>query len=159
MRIVVIALTVLASVPWAHATGVDGAGRIVIVPLVVSLADRQSEITITNAGPGGLLIHSLYVGAEGTPLAASMGGVIRPRCAPDEARRRPEAPAPGRRDAHEPLGGSDVSLTRHPHRRVRDRADVARPDRVPARADAQSHGCRAPAQRVSCPYPVSGARR
>jgi hypothetical protein len=76
LRIVVIALTVLASVPWAHATGVDGAGRIVIVPLVVSLADRQSEITITNAGPGGLLIHSLYVGAEGTPLAASMGGVI-----------------------------------------------------------------------------------
>jgi hypothetical protein len=76
LRIVVIALTVLANVPWAHATGVDGAGRVVIVPLVVSLSDRQSEITITNAGPGGILIHSVYVGAEGTMLAASTNGVI-----------------------------------------------------------------------------------
>ena len=35
----------------ARASGVDGAGRIVVVPLVFSGPDRESLITMTNPGP------------------------------------------------------------------------------------------------------------
>ena len=67
------ALGVLSlSVDGAHATGVDGAGRILIVPVVVSSPTRESVITITNAGTEDLRLRGTFVGAEGTTTAASV---------------------------------------------------------------------------------------
>jgi hypothetical protein len=66
----------LSFVDAARATGVDGAGRIVIVPVVVSGDTRESVITITNAGTEDLRMRGTFVGAEGTQTAASVVGPI-----------------------------------------------------------------------------------
>jgi len=55
----------------ALASGVDGAGRIVVVPLAFSGPDRESVITLNNPGPAPLKIATLYVGMDATPLAGS----------------------------------------------------------------------------------------
>src|SRR3954470_18940757 len=52
---------------WAGASGVDGAGRIVVVPLVFNGQDRQSMITLTNGGPEPITLETRYVGADQTP--------------------------------------------------------------------------------------------
>jgi hypothetical protein len=62
----------LSVVDAARATGVDGAGRTVIVPVVVSSNTRESVITITNAGTEPLIMRGTFVGAEGTTTAASV---------------------------------------------------------------------------------------
>ena len=72
----VVILATLAPGPRAGASGVDGAGNIVVVPLVVSGPSGESVVTMTNAGPESLEISSTYVGAEGTPNAASRVGEI-----------------------------------------------------------------------------------
>lgn len=86
-RAVALALTALAAhgpaVP-SQAAGVDGAGRIVVVPLVITGVRRESVVTVTNTGSEDLVVRSLYVGAEGTPRAASVAGPIEcdPRVVP-----------------------------------------------------------------------------
>jgi hypothetical protein len=59
----------LAAGPFAHASGVDGAGRIVVVPLVFNGRDRQSMITLTNGGGEPITLATRYVGADQTPHA------------------------------------------------------------------------------------------
>ncbi|HXU32289.1 MAG TPA: hypothetical protein VN851_17115 [Thermoanaerobaculia bacterium] len=59
----------------ARATSLDGAGRIVIVPYVVSGLDRESMIYFTNPSSLAIRIFGSYVGADGTPMAASAVGV------------------------------------------------------------------------------------
>lgn len=59
----------------AHATSLDGAGRIVVVPYAVSGLDRESTIYLTNPGSFAIKIFGTYVGADGTPMAASSVGV------------------------------------------------------------------------------------
>jgi hypothetical protein len=71
-----LAVLSLSVVDAARATGVDGAGRIVIVPVVVSGDTRESVITITNAGTEDLRMRGTFVGAEGTQTAASVVGPI-----------------------------------------------------------------------------------
>lgn len=73
----VLLLTVLAlsRAPTLRANGVDGAGRIVVIPLVTDGLKRWSLVTLTNPGRETIRIEGLYVGAEGTPLAASRVGV------------------------------------------------------------------------------------
>jgi hypothetical protein len=70
-----------AAVP-AAASGVDGAGRIVIVPLVVTGDRRESLVTLTNTGSELVKVTGLYVGVEGTPRAASIVGPLP--CGPRE---------------------------------------------------------------------------
>jgi len=60
----------------ARASGVDGAGRILIIPLVITGEARESMITLTNTGFEDLRVDGLYVGMEGTSRAASAVGVI-----------------------------------------------------------------------------------
>lgn len=83
-----VALAVLSLAPavTAAAAGVDGAGRIVVVPLVVTGDRRESIVTLTNAGTEDLTVTGLYVGAEGTAKAASVVGTIpcQPRVVPRE---------------------------------------------------------------------------
>jgi hypothetical protein len=55
----------------AQAASLDGAGRIVILPYAVSGQQRESTIYVTNPSTKPLTVHALYVGAEGTPFAAS----------------------------------------------------------------------------------------
>lgn len=62
----------LCGVDAVRATGVDGAGRIVIVPVVVRSDTRESVVTITNAGTEDLRMRGTFVGAEGTTTAASV---------------------------------------------------------------------------------------
>ncbi|HEV7667264.1 MAG TPA: hypothetical protein VGS22_01990 [Thermoanaerobaculia bacterium] len=59
----------------ARATSLDGAGRIVIVPYAVSGMERESTIYLTNLGSLNIRIFGTYVGADGTPMAASSVGV------------------------------------------------------------------------------------
>ena len=65
------ALSLAPAVP-AAAAGVDGAGRVVIIPLVVTGEERESKITLTNTGSEFVRVTGLYVGVEGTPRAASV---------------------------------------------------------------------------------------
>ncbi len=60
----------------ARAASLDGAGRIVILPFAVSGLQRESTIYVTNPSPRPITVHALYVGAEGTPFAASVNGVV-----------------------------------------------------------------------------------
>ena len=60
----------------ARAASLDGAGRIVILPFAVSGLERESTIYVTNPSSRPITVHALYVGAEGTPSAASVNGVI-----------------------------------------------------------------------------------
>src|SRR5688500_6794493 len=62
-----------AIVPPAAANGVDGAGRIVIVPLVMKAPGIESLVTATNTGPQRLVISSTLYPADGT---APTGTVI-----------------------------------------------------------------------------------
>jgi hypothetical protein len=58
------------------ASSLDGAGRLVVLPYAVSGVERESMIYLTN--PSSLKIHidAMYVGAEGTPFAASVAGPL-----------------------------------------------------------------------------------
>lgn len=78
------ALSLAPAVP-AVAAGVDGAGRIVIVPLVVTGDERESLVTLTNAGSEFVRVSGIYVGVEGTVRAASIAGPIP--CDPQEIPR------------------------------------------------------------------------
>ena len=78
------ALSLAPAVP-AAAAGVDGAGRIVIVPLVVTGDQRESLVTLTNAGTEFVRVSGIYVGVEGTTRAASIVGPIP--CDPQEIPR------------------------------------------------------------------------
>src|SRR5688572_22440392 len=78
------ALCLAPAVP-AAAAGVDGAGRIVIVPLVVTGDVRESLVTLTNTGSEFVRVTGLYVGVEGTTRAASIAGPIP--CDPQEIPR------------------------------------------------------------------------
>ncbi|MET0555840.1 MAG: hypothetical protein ABW221_22565 [Vicinamibacteria bacterium] len=78
------ALWLAPAVP-AAAAGVDGAGRIVIVPLVVTGDERESLVTLTNAGSEWVRVSGIYVGVEGTVRAASIAGPIA--CDPQEIPR------------------------------------------------------------------------
>lgn len=49
----------------AAANGVDGAARIVIVPLVMKSPDLESIVTATNTGPERLLLSGTFFGADG----------------------------------------------------------------------------------------------
>ncbi len=60
----------------AAAVDVDGAGNVVIVPLVFSGFERSSSVTVTNAGGGPIDVTADYVGAEGTPKDAAVVGPI-----------------------------------------------------------------------------------
>jgi hypothetical protein len=60
----------------ARAASLDGAGRIVVLPWAVSGLERESTIYVTNPSQRPITVHALYVGAEGTPSAASVNGVI-----------------------------------------------------------------------------------
>jgi hypothetical protein len=71
VRAVLALAALLTAAPWAAASGVDGAGRIVVVPLVFSGPGRESMITITNPTPVPITIQSTYVGVDGTPKAGS----------------------------------------------------------------------------------------
>lgn len=76
----------------AGASGVDGAGHVLVVPLVFAGLERSSLVTITNAGPEGTRVRGTYVGAEGTPLAASQVGPLacpEQALGPDESRTLP----------------------------------------------------------------------
>jgi hypothetical protein len=75
----------LAPAAPAAAAGVDGAGRIVIVPLVVTGDVRESLVTLTNTGSEYVRVTGLYVGVEGTTRAASIAGPIP--CDPQEIPR------------------------------------------------------------------------
>jgi hypothetical protein len=65
------AAATLAGAVGSMASGVDGAGRIVVIPLVVNGPERHSVITLTNAGAEPMRIGVLYVGADGTPAVGS----------------------------------------------------------------------------------------
>jgi hypothetical protein len=75
----------LAPAAPAAAAGVDGAARIVIVPLVVTGDVRESLVTLTNTGSEYVRVTGLYVGVEGTTRAASVAGPIP--CDPQEIPR------------------------------------------------------------------------
>jgi hypothetical protein len=60
----------------AGASGVDGAGETVVVPLAFTGSPRESTFTITNPNPETVRVQSTYVGAEGTVNAASVRGTI-----------------------------------------------------------------------------------
>jgi hypothetical protein len=51
----------------AAASGVDGAARTIVIPLVMNGPDRASSITITNPGRETIEIETLYIPARGTP--------------------------------------------------------------------------------------------
>ena len=61
----------------AAATGVDGAGRLMVVPLAFTGYPRESVVTLTNPNSASIKVASWYVGAEGTPNAASAKGAIQ----------------------------------------------------------------------------------
>lgn len=60
----------------AGASGVDGAGETVVVPLAFTGNARESTFTVTNPNPETVRVQSIYVGAEGTRNAASIRGPI-----------------------------------------------------------------------------------
>jgi hypothetical protein len=72
------ALGLLALLPSgaARASGVDGAGETVVVPLAFTGNLRESTFTITNPNPEAVRVTSTYVGAEGTRNAASIRGPL-----------------------------------------------------------------------------------
>ena len=59
----------------ARATSLDGAGRIVILPYAVSGLERESTLYLTNPGTLQIKVYAKYIGADGTPYAASSVGV------------------------------------------------------------------------------------
>ncbi len=68
-------IAALANGPEARASSLDGAGRIVVLPYAVSGLVRESTIYVTNPSLREIRVFSMYVGAEGTPLAASAHGL------------------------------------------------------------------------------------
>lgn len=75
-RAAALVAALLAGAPLAPASGVDGAGHVVVIPLVFQGLERGSLVTLTNPGPEPIRVTGTYVGAEGTPLAASQAGPI-----------------------------------------------------------------------------------
>jgi hypothetical protein len=67
-RVVLLLAAFLGAGAAASAASVDGAGRIMVVPLVFSGTDRTTVINMSNPGAQPLTITSQYVGAQGTPL-------------------------------------------------------------------------------------------
>jgi hypothetical protein len=67
----------LLALAWsgtARASGVDGAGREVVLPLAFTGSPRESIVTLTNPNPHPLSVTARYFGAEGTPNAVSVAG-------------------------------------------------------------------------------------
>jgi hypothetical protein len=64
----------------ADASGVDGAGRLMVVPLVYAGQPRESVVTLTNPNTEPVTVRSWYVGAEGTPKRASAEPNGPPEC-------------------------------------------------------------------------------
>lgn len=60
----------------ARAASLDGAGRIVVVPYVVSGFRRETTLYLTNPSRRFVTVSALYIGAEGTPFASSVKGPI-----------------------------------------------------------------------------------
>lgn len=75
-KTVLAALLAAAIVPPLAASSLDGAGKIVVLPYAVSGMERQSNIYLTNPGDLPIQIDATYVGAEGTPFAASAVGPV-----------------------------------------------------------------------------------
>jgi hypothetical protein len=72
-----VSVALLAASPLAaRATGLDGAGQRMIVPLVFTGGDRESTVTLTNVHVQPASLSIVYVGAEGTRHAASVDGQI-----------------------------------------------------------------------------------
>jgi hypothetical protein len=79
-QVAVIGLLALLPRPAAEASGVDGAGRLMVVPLAYAGQPRDSIVTLTNPNPEPVRVRSWYVGAEGTPKAASKEPNGPPEC-------------------------------------------------------------------------------
>lgn len=75
-RAAALGLLALLAAGAARASGVDGAGETVVVPLAFTGSPRESTFTITNPNPETVHVQSTYVGAEGTLNAASVRGPI-----------------------------------------------------------------------------------
>jgi hypothetical protein len=75
-RIAALGMLALVPQPAAHASGVDGAGRLMVLPLAFTGRPRESVVTLTNPNSASIKVASWYVGAEGTPNAASARGTI-----------------------------------------------------------------------------------
>src|SRR5687768_3281229 len=72
-----VSLALLGASPLAaSATGLDGAGQQMIVPLVFTGGDRESTVTLANPLTQHANVTITYIGAEGTPHAASVDGPI-----------------------------------------------------------------------------------
>jgi hypothetical protein len=72
-----VSVALLAASPLAaRATGLDGAGQRMIVPLVFTGGDRESTVTLANPHVQPASLSIVYVGAEGTRHAASVDGEI-----------------------------------------------------------------------------------
>lgn len=69
-------LVALAHAAGLRASGVDGAGRLMVVPLAFTGQPRESVVTLTNPNAEPVTVSTWYVGAEGTPQAASVVGVL-----------------------------------------------------------------------------------
>jgi hypothetical protein len=67
---------VLLGAEQASASGVDGAGNVLVVPLVFAGSERTSVVTLRNAGPEVIEVRATYVGAGGTVKAANGVGPI-----------------------------------------------------------------------------------
>ena len=80
-HVAAIGLLALVPRPAAEASGVDGAGRFMVIPLAYAGQPRESIVTLTNPNPEPVLVRSWYVGAEGTPKAASKELNGLPECA------------------------------------------------------------------------------
>lgn len=66
-RALLSAVVIAAAIaPPAAANGVDGAGRIVIVPLVMKSPSFESLITVTNTGPERLIVSSTLFPSDDT---------------------------------------------------------------------------------------------
>jgi hypothetical protein len=71
---VALGLLALAWSGTARASGVDGAGRGLVLPLAFTGSPRESIVTLTNPNPHPLTVKGQYFGAEGTLNAVSVAG-------------------------------------------------------------------------------------
>ena len=75
-RVAALGMMALGPRPALEASGVDGAGRLMVIPLAFTGQPRESVVTLTNPNATSIEVASWYVGAEGTPSAASVRGSI-----------------------------------------------------------------------------------
>jgi hypothetical protein len=68
--------TLFGQTPPVAASGVDGAGNVVVIPLVHEGTARRSMVTVRNVGPEPIAVRATYVGAEDTLRAASRVGPV-----------------------------------------------------------------------------------